>query len=127
MAEFLARIRCFVGAFMLLLALALVAPVSAQQPNQVNPQSEAVSEEQLLQQLQTLDGRVTIPDRRAGTLIQPAGRDWRAFHQQTLHWIGGIAIVVAGESITFTPPTSASSASRPSANMSMTVSIGISP
>ena len=78
---------------MLLLALALVAPVSAQQPNQVNPQSKAVSEEQLLQQLQTLDGRVTIPDRRAGTLIQPAGRDWRAFHQQTLHWIGGIAIV----------------------------------
>jgi formate dehydrogenase subunit gamma len=93
MAEILARLRYFAGAILLLTALAVAAPVSAQQPGQVNPQAQAVQEEQLMQKLQTLDGRITIPDRRAGTLIQPAGRDWRQFHQQTLHWIGGIAIV----------------------------------
>jgi formate dehydrogenase iron-sulfur subunit len=37
----------------------------------------AVKEEQLFQQLQRLDGRVSIPDPRAGVLIQPAGQDWR--------------------------------------------------
>ena len=93
MAEILARVRCFAGALMLLFALAAAAPAFAQQPSQVNPQAQAVQEEQLMQKLQRLDGRITIPDQRAATLIQPAGRDWRQFHQSTLHWIGGIAIL----------------------------------
>ena len=32
-----------------------------------------------------------MPD--AGALEQPAGRDWRQFHQVTLRWIGAIAIL----------------------------------
>ena len=93
MAKIPAPVRFIALALTLVFALAIAAPVSAQQPTQVNPTAQSVKEDQLLQQLQRLDGRVTIPDRRAGTLIQPAGQDWRTFHQVTLHWIGGIAIV----------------------------------
>lgn len=93
MAKLLVTARYLVGAIALLFVVSVVAPVSAQQPSQVNPNAQAVKEDQLLQQLQKLDGRVTIPDARAGTLIQPAGQNWRTFHQQTLHWIGGIAIL----------------------------------
>jgi formate dehydrogenase subunit gamma len=38
-------------------------------------------------------GRVTIPDDRSASLVQPAGRDWRAFHNVTLTWVGGIAVL----------------------------------
>jgi formate dehydrogenase subunit gamma len=76
------------------LAVAVVIPVLAQpQPNSVNPTASSVQEQQLLRQLQQVDGRVSIPDQAAATLIQPAGRDWRAFQSGTLLWIGGIAIL----------------------------------
>lgn len=42
---------------------------------------------------QRIDGRITIPDRQAATLIQPDGREWRDFHNQTLTWIGGVAVL----------------------------------
>ena len=34
-----------------------------------------------------------MPDQKACTIEQPAGRDWRQFHQVTLRWIGGFVIV----------------------------------
>ncbi len=40
-----------------------------------------------------LQGRVSIPDSRAGKLIQPAGKEWRDFHNVTLAWVGGIAVL----------------------------------
>jgi formate dehydrogenase subunit gamma len=76
------------------LAAGALAPAAlAQQPSSVNPTASAVQEQQLLQELQRVQGRVTIPDRQSGTLIQPAGRDWRQFHNVTLRWIGAIAIL----------------------------------
>lgn len=96
MAAFFTTIRMAVGAIAFICMLAVVAPVSAQQRNtdgSVNPTASSVKEEQLLQQLREVQGRVSIPDRKEGTLIQPAGRDWRQFHQVTLYWIGAIAIV----------------------------------
>lgn len=78
------------AAVTLALALAIAAPVSAQG---VNPQAAGVKEEQLLQQLQTVQGRISIPDSKAATLIQPAGKEWRDFHRTVLPWVGGIAIV----------------------------------
>jgi formate dehydrogenase subunit gamma len=93
MAKFFAAVRNIAGAVTLLVALAIAAPVSAQQPSMVNPQASAVKEDQLLQKLRQLDGRVSIPDAKAGVLEQPAGRDWRQLNQSTLHWIGGIAIL----------------------------------
>jgi formate dehydrogenase subunit gamma len=95
MAKFFASVRYITGAALLFLILAVSAPVSAQQPGQVNPTAQSVKEEQLLRELQRLEGRITIPDRKAGVLEQPAGRDWRQFHQVTLRWIGGIAILGA--------------------------------
>lgn len=73
--------------------LAVPAPASAQS---VNPTASSVKEEQLLKALQgggTIGGRVSIPDPKAGTLIQPEGRDWRSFHQGTLARIGAISIL----------------------------------
>jgi formate dehydrogenase subunit gamma len=84
---------------MILAALALVwltglaVPVAAQQPTSVNPTASSVKEQQLLQQLQRIEGRCTIPDQKACTIEQPAGRDWRRFHNVTLRWLGAIAIL----------------------------------
>jgi hypothetical protein len=38
-------------------------------------------------------GRISIPDDRAESLIQPAGISWREFHNVTLTWIGGVAVL----------------------------------
>jgi formate dehydrogenase subunit gamma len=40
-----------------------------------------------------LVGRVSIPNRSLATLVQPEGRDWRAFRMETLFWIAGIVIL----------------------------------
>ncbi len=92
------RIRVVAGALLLLLVAAFAFPAAAQQAQRnpdgsVNPTASAVKEQQLLQKLGQIDGRVSIPAQRAGVLIQPAGRDWRYFHEITLRWIGAIAIL----------------------------------
>ncbi len=96
MARLLAQARFIIGAFVVALLLAVATPASAQQPSSVNPGAAAVKEQQLLNALQgggTVGGRVSIPDQKSGTLIQPGGRDWRQFHEVTLRWIGAIAIL----------------------------------
>jgi formate dehydrogenase subunit gamma len=93
MTALIAGFRVVVGA-LALLTLAMVAyPAAAQQPSSVNPTANAVKEEQLLQQLNKIQGRGTIPDTRSYTIEQPAGRDWRHFHEVTLRWIGAIVIL----------------------------------
>lgn len=91
------RLHAWGGAIAaLILAIVLnVAPASAQQPQPAptNPTANAASEEQLLQGLKRIDGRITIPDSKAAILQQPQGRDWRAFHEEYLPWIGGVAVV----------------------------------
>src|SRR5215469_16532070 len=69
------------------------ATVTAAQSQSVNPTRDAVSEDQLLQRENTIRGLGKIPDTKSYTLEQPAGRDWRHFHEVTLRWIGGIAIL----------------------------------
>jgi formate dehydrogenase subunit gamma len=75
------------------LILSFAPAVAQQQPSSVNPTKSAVQEDQLLQQLQLVQGRGSIPDTKSYTLEQPAGRDWRHFHEVTLRWIGAIAIL----------------------------------
>jgi len=90
------RIRFIVGAMTLALIVAVAAPAGAQQrnpDNSVNPTASSVKEEQLLQEFQRIQGRGTIPDTRSYVIEQPAGRDWRQFHQVTLRWVGAISIV----------------------------------
>src|SRR6187401_752391 len=93
MAKLVAHMRLIAGALALAFIVAISAPVSAQQPSMVNPTADAVKEQQLLQQLKMIQGRVTIPDEKSGVLVHPAGRDWRQFHTVTLKWIGGISII----------------------------------
>jgi formate dehydrogenase subunit gamma len=88
-----ARIRLIAGALALLCILAMAPPVSAQQPNSVNPTASSVKEDQLLRELNRVQGRVSIPDAKSGVVEQPAGRDWRHFHEVTLRWIGAISIL----------------------------------
>jgi formate dehydrogenase subunit gamma len=92
MAKLLATIRFIAGALALAFVIATVtpAPVSAQ-----GGPTAATSEQQLMKQLRdgVIAGQVSIPDKKAGNLIHPAGRDWRTFHTVTLKWIGGIAIL----------------------------------
>jgi formate dehydrogenase subunit gamma len=77
-------------AILTFLGLAMLCyPVVAQQPTSVNPTTSAVNE----QQLKTVQGRGSIPDTKSYTIEQPAGRDWRHFHEVTLRWIGAIAIL----------------------------------
>jgi formate dehydrogenase subunit gamma len=85
--------RPFMAAVCLCLFAALVVPVHAQQPSAVNPTMSSVKEKELLKELKTIAGRGSIPDTRSYVLEQPAGRDWRRFHEVTMHWIGAIAIV----------------------------------
>jgi formate dehydrogenase subunit gamma len=93
MTPFLTRFRVAACALVLLTIAASTVSAGAQQPTQVNPTASSVTEEQLFKQLRIIDGRCTLPDQKACTLEQPAGRDWRYFHQVTLPWIGAIAII----------------------------------
>lgn len=97
------------GLFALLLAFGTVITAEAQttpapsgnQPNppaplpfsdRGQPQADEL-ELQLQLQGRREVGRITIPNQQAATLIQPAGREWRAFHNRTLAWVGGIAVL----------------------------------
>jgi formate dehydrogenase subunit gamma len=96
MPKLTAHLRFIVGAMALALMLAVAAPVTAQQRNpdsSVNPTASSVREDQLLNELDRISGRCTIPDQKACTIEQPAGRDWRHFHEVTLRWIGAISIL----------------------------------
>jgi formate dehydrogenase subunit gamma len=101
MTGFLSRMRRRGGAPILLTllfiaCLALVSPAGAQDRNpdgSVNPRDSSVTEQQLLEQMRIISGRGTIPDVRSYNIVQPAGREWRRFHEITLHWVGAIAIL----------------------------------
>lgn len=61
----------------------------------INPTAQAVKEAQLLEGLkagQAITGRASLPNKDAGTLIQP-GRDWRSFNRETLPTIATIAVL----------------------------------
>src|SRR5262245_50560130 len=82
-----------VGTVSLALFLAMAVPASAQQGAPVNPTASSVKEQQLLQELGRIQGRGTIPDVKSYVIEQPMGREWRHFHEVTLSWMGGIAVL----------------------------------
>src|SRR5215471_14648057 len=92
MAILSARIQLLVAAI-LFLVCAAVTPLAAQQPTSVNPTAEAVKEQQLLQQLNRIQGLGTIPDTKSYVIEQPIGRAWQVFHELWLRWIGAIAVL----------------------------------
>lgn len=86
------RLISSVAALILAFGL-LVVPVGAQDATGTNPTAQAISEQQLLNELDKIEGRITIPDQKAATLQQPQGRDYRQFREGTLVWVGIIAII----------------------------------
>lgn len=93
MTSLVAKFRILVGALALFALAAAAQPVTAQQPTMVNPEASVATEAQLLKELDRISGRCTLPDQKACTIQQPAGRDWRRFHEVTLRWIGAIAVL----------------------------------
>jgi len=97
MTNIFGRARFLLKILALLFVFAAVTPLSAQErnsDNSVNPTASSVKEDQLLQQLKIINGRGTIPDAKSYNIEQPAGRDWRQFHEVTLPWIATIAILL---------------------------------
>ena len=93
---FLARIRLMTFV-MFLLGSMMAAPAIAEKfgpDGAPNPTASVVDQQTLLKQVPRIEGRIDIPDTKAGVLIQPAGRTWDYFHEVLLHW--GAAIVILG-------------------------------
>jgi len=90
MTMLIARIRILLAAIAVLMIAGLATPAMSQQ---VNPTEQSIKEEQLLRELNRVQGRGSIPDVKSYTIEQPRGRDWRQFHEVTLKWIGAIAIL----------------------------------
>jgi formate dehydrogenase subunit gamma len=76
-----------------LLAFALAHPAQAQRDGVVDPDARAVNERTLLQSEPRIEGRAVLRDEKSWTLIQPAGRDWRYFHEVLLRWTGTLVIL----------------------------------
>ncbi|MEA2985856.1 MAG: formate dehydrogenase subunit gamma [Alphaproteobacteria bacterium] len=77
------------------LAAAFVAPPAAAQQPAPNPNAQSANEQQLLQELWKIEGRVSIPDSRAAILEQPQGREYQQFHERVLPWLRAIVIIGA--------------------------------
>ena len=78
------------------LLAALLIGAAAPAMAQTAPRAPSMAEEMEVQALLrggSIQGRITIPDEKAATLIQPEGREWREFHNVTLAWVGGIAVL----------------------------------
>ena len=93
--NFLARILLVMIA-LALLAIAATCPTFAQKlgpDGAPNPTASVTPERALLKQVPRVEGRIDIPDTKAGVLIQPAGRTWDYFHQVLLRWSGAIVIL----------------------------------
>jgi formate dehydrogenase subunit gamma len=89
-------VGAIVRAWIVLMAVIIAAPAAAQKLNPdgaPNPDASVVNEQTLMQQFPRIEGRVSIPNTRAGVLIQPAGRTWVFFHEVILHWLGAVAIL----------------------------------
>src|SRR6202158_915455 len=93
-----ARIRLLIVTVALLsIAVAATVPIYAQKlgpDGAPTPTASVVDEQTLLKQAPRVEGRIDIPDTKAGVLIQPAGRTWDFFHEVMLHW--GAAILILG-------------------------------
>jgi formate dehydrogenase subunit gamma len=93
MAKLCARIGLVIAAGTFLIFAATIGPVLAQRANPDDPNANAVSEQQLLQQFNRIQGLGTIPDKKSYVIQQPMGRVWRRYHEVWLHWIGAVAVL----------------------------------
>ncbi len=92
MAKVLSRIRSIFGAIAFAFILVTWTPVAPASAQQTGPNA-ATSEQQLLKEFKTIQGRGTIPDVKSYVLEQPAGRNWREFRTVWLQWLGVVSII----------------------------------
>jgi formate dehydrogenase subunit gamma len=92
----LARIRLLIVAVALLSAAPSVSAFAEKRGSDgaPNPTASVIDEHTLLKQAPRIEGRVDIPDSKAGVLIEPAGRMWDYFHEVLLR--RGAEIVLLG-------------------------------
>jgi formate dehydrogenase subunit gamma len=92
---FLARIRLVTFTLILLGMMASGSAIAQKlgPDGAPNPTASVTSERELFKQVPRAEGRIDIPDTKAGVLIQPAGRTWDYFHEVLLHWGGAIVIL----------------------------------
>src|SRR3954470_118469 len=78
-------------------------PASSAASSGANPTEQAVTEQQLFQEMRKLEGRITIPDYKAALLEQPQGRSYQFFHERLLPWLMGglIVAMIAGLALFF--------------------------
>jgi formate dehydrogenase subunit gamma len=91
----LARIRLVMIA-MTVFAIAAIGPTYAQKlapDGAPDPTASVTPERTLLKQVPRVEGRIDIPDTKAGVLIQPEGRTWDYFHEVLLHWSSAIVLL----------------------------------
>src|ERR1700704_279217 len=94
MRTLLVRARFIIGAIVLCGIIGFAAPaLSQQQAPLIDPDASAVNEQTLLRQAPRIQGEIALPDKKESVLIQPAGREWRYFHEVILRWFGGIMIL----------------------------------
>jgi formate dehydrogenase subunit gamma len=93
MTTFMTRICTILATLAVVLFAALATPVTPAAAQQVNPTADSVKEDQLLRELNRVQGRGSLPDTKSYLIEQPRGRDWRRFHEVTLKWIAAVAIL----------------------------------
>ena len=95
MATLLRHIRFIAGALALACLVAVATPVGRAAAADLGQSDRELGEgaDSCSASSTGFHGRGTLPDQKACTLEQPAGRDWRHFHQVTLPLIGAIAIL----------------------------------
>ncbi|WFU34372.1 formate dehydrogenase subunit gamma [Bradyrhizobium brasilense] len=89
------RVRLLVVA-VALLSIAAAVPAQAQKhgpDGAPNPTASVIDEQTLLKEAPRVEGRVDIPDPRAGVLIEPAGRTWQYVHEVLLHRASAVIIL----------------------------------
>jgi len=104
MMRFASQVRTLAAALLLAAGLFVAAPGAA--PSALaqagTPASPAAAQEEMLfRYLQTapqgrhgeIVGRVTIPDQKAATLIQPHGRGFQEAWRTTMKWVGAVSIL----------------------------------
>ena len=72
------------------------APASVRQEAPVsgfNPDAVEVHQDDLLANQRLITGRITLPDTRARTLIQPDGRMWRDYQRSVVPWIAAVLVL----------------------------------
>ena len=86
------QIRLVLAAIGFLIFAGLV-PGAAQTSSVINPNAQAVNEQQLLKDHYFISGRGTIADTKSYVIEQPLGRTWRLITGMWMHWIGALAIL----------------------------------